>query len=769
MPGMFRGVKSADDFANVLHVPKKSIPLVVPDDAPCRSDGCRFLAIKNNGGHCPAHQRSWYPLLNTRGGDLLGPEFLRSNCPSASCDCVVAACKSAGYFPLQGPLHIPAAGHETAMKSPGLLSREKKEALQSKGGKRKDLRLYPWHFFPEHREQDDTGKWTLKLGKAGEEYRDLENKKYDFPPPRNIPKSFLDSEYFTASYIPPRERWAQENAETKMPSWMLNMLVLDGSSSATPRNNVSRAELLRQVEMWKARAVYEQKEKKWLVAKYDEKLADAAREFKEKMSAAAEKHGREKASLEEAKTALEKELAVVQTMLEECKERKAAPLRYTDLYGDGVLAKAVDAYTLFDTVEQNDAFLELLDYSDGSEGALPEGDGLCQNLRNYSKVAFDERSGKVPAPSMDPNSAEYKERLRRSKAAKQTFGRSWKDDYLTFCLYVRTGLTQDAVAGLCGISATRVSDIFHAWAQVLDAGLQEMFPRPTRKQMLSAFPSRFIEADGDARTFLCLDAFECFAEASSNYNVASTMHSSYKGHTTVKFLGGVDPIGCSWAETVPDGSPGGASDVVMTKDTKVLRQVPFGHVAKVDKGFIVDNEAAREGVIIDRPQKRLRYQVQQSSVDTSQTQKLGNTRIVVENVNGELKLQIRYLNVLIPCLQLGIVSKIVRVGYLLQNFKKAIIQHRPDEDQDESGDGAGRPCRAEVRWYGASDAGLRDVRDNIRLWGLESEIKRHAELTEQHRTKSPTEISDMVLDEGISLKKRKQLYTEVHKVEYDGV
>ena len=161
--------------------------------------------------------------------------------------------------------------------------------------------------------------------------------------------------------------------------------------------------------------------------------------------------------------------------------------------------------------------------------------------------------------------------------------------------------------------------------------------------------------------------------------------------------------------------------------------------------------------------------MQQSSVDTSQTQKLGNTRIVVENVNGELKLQIRYLNVLIPCLQLGIVSKIVRVGYLLQNFKKAIIQHRPDEDQDESGDGAGRPCRAEVRWYGASDAGLRDVRDNIRLWGLESEIKRHAELTEQHRTKSPTEISDMVLDEGISLKKRKQLYTEVHKVEYDGV
>ena len=173
--------------------------------------------------------------------------------------------------------------------------------------------------------------------------------------------------------------------------------------------------------------------------------------------------------------------------------------------------------------------------------------------------------------------------------------------------------------------------------------------------------------------------------------------------------------------TVPDDNPGRINNVMATADTKILRQIPFGHTCKVDKGFIIDNEAAEEGVILDRPQKRLRKQIQQSSIDTCQTQKIGITCIIAENVNDEFKLHIRYLNVLIATLQFGIISKIVCFGYLLQNLKKSIIQNRDPKDEVPNG---GRPCRAEVRWYGATNAGLRDVRDNIRLWGLQCEIDR---------------------------------------------
>ena len=93
---------------------------------------------------------------------------------------------------------------------------------------------------------------------------------------------------------------------------------------------------------------------------------------------------------------------------------------------------------------------------------------------------------------------------------------------------------------------------------------------------------------------------------------------------------------------MPDPNPGKASDNFMTDETKILQQVPFGGTAKVDRGFLVDNEAAFEGVILDRPQKRLKKQIQQSSVDTAQMKKIGNNRIIVENVNEELKLQITY-------------------------------------------------------------------------------------------------------------------------------
>ena len=181
----------------------------------------------------------------------------------------------------------------------------------------------------------------------------------------------------------------------------------------------------------------------------------------------------------------------------------------------------------------------------------------------------------------------------------------------------------------------------------------------------------------------------------------------------------------------------------------------------------MDNQGCAEGVIIDRPQKRLKKQVQQSSVDTSQTQKIGNTRIIVENVNGEMKIQIRYLNVLIPCCQFPVISSVVRVGYLLQNFKKAIVQNRDPNEVPPEG---GRPCRAEIRWYGATDAGLRDVRSNVRLWGLKCEIDRHAELTAMpmHKNKTATEISEIVLAERWDLKKRRELYQVVHNKEYDG-
>jgi hypothetical protein len=141
----------------------------------------------------------------------------------------------------------------------------------------------------------------------------------------------------------------------------------------------------------------------------------------------------------------------------------------------------------------------------------------------------------------------------------------------------------------------------------MDAALCNMFPRLTHSQMLRAYPTRLIEANGNARCFLLLDAFEIFAQQSSNLKVASTTYSDYKGHCTIKCLDAVDTIRCPHAKTVPYVGTSRHADGNMTHETQILKQVPFSHTCKTDKGFLIDNEAMAEGITINHPQKRLRH------------------------------------------------------------------------------------------------------------------------------------------------------------------
>ena len=51
--------------------------------------------------------------------------------------------------------------------------------------------------------------------------------------------------------------------------------------------------------------------------------------------------------------------------------------------------------------------------------------------------------------------------------------------------------------------------------------------------------------------------------------------------------------------------------------------------------------------------------------------------------------------------------------------------------------------------YGATDAGVEDIQGNIWLWGMNCEINWYAKLAgvEEHKTKFPIEISELVLNE----------------------
>jgi hypothetical protein len=651
---MFQGVKSIHNLAHVLGVPSAAIALVIQkEDTPCAKKDCKFKAIEGNGNRCPAHQRSWYPLATERGCDLLGPEFLRSARKFRCCDCTTTSCAAAGYFPGQDAIYIPKQCRDVVLNTPGLFTTEQKQRLQSKD----KVCLYPWHFFSNHLVKSK-GKWDLAFSKhdKSRKYKDLEGRVYTAPPPRNTTRAFLEEEYFPTRGRP-QDRWAADGASAELPKWAVEMIAIDKdnmqstqpldtaetpvpleparrsdriaalaipdlpSKSTEQHDTTQSIELLprgveywkekcgimakeiENLKMWQARAFQLKEDKERIEKEGELRLAGAKRRYNDEIAKTKQELENERKKtieLEAIIKDLEEKLEAVRSLLEEARRqnaRRPLTLRYDDMYDGGVLSKHVDAFTFFNTVEKNDAFLELMNYADGSEGSMPVGDGLLENLRAYSKVSREERAGNVEPPSL--NAEEYAKWLQRRQRARKEDALTYKDEYLAYCLYIRAGCTMEFIASLMAISNGTVSDIFHSWSNVLDV-LCAMFQRPTRSQMYSAYPQRIIEADGHARCFGCCDGTEIFCQQSANNNVASATHSDYKGHNTIKFLVFCDPIGCIWDGCVPDGNPGKISDVVATEDTLILRECcPFGSTVKTDKGFLVDNQAAREGVVND--------------------------------------------------------------------------------------------------------------------------------------------------------------------------
>ena len=290
-----------------------------------------------------------------------------------------------------------------------------------------------------------------------------------------------------------------------MPGWMWDMILIDdnnndnidGSRSA---KKPTSAELERREMKWRKRAHQQADEMTALKNTHKEELA------REKSRHASEIAKKDEIIRERDETIdqLKKEMDEIKAEnkkihveLRKARERKNQPLRFADLFGDGLLAKNVSAFTFFDTAQINNEFLELINFADGSEGSLPKGDGLCENLRSYKRVSWEERNGEVAPPSLGDK--EWEKKLISIKAQARDGNMTWKDEYLAFCIYVRAGTTQEFAATLCGISTSRMSDIYRAWGNVLDDALCEMFPRPTRSQLLSAYPTRFYESNNDAR------------------------------------------------------------------------------------------------------------------------------------------------------------------------------------------------------------------------------------------------------------------------------
>ena len=68
-------------------------------------------------------------------------------------------------------------------------------------------------------------------------------------------------------------------------------------------------------------------------------------------------------------------------------ERRGVRLSYNDLRPGGVLGNSVKEFTFFLNVGCNDAFLDIINNTDGCE----PGEGLCGNMVRYQEVTIDKK------------------------------------------------------------------------------------------------------------------------------------------------------------------------------------------------------------------------------------------------------------------------------------------------------------------------------------------------------------------------------------------
>ena len=400
---------------------------------------------------------------------------------------------------------------------------------------------------------------------------------------------------------------------------------------------------------------------------------------------------------------LSKKLEAARAALNDTKAELGRALTYEDLHY-GVLSRHVKTFTYFPTAYINDVFLDMLNFKpDG-----PDDLGVCTRLIRYQAASSAKRLG-LPPPQFPG--------LRRPRKL------DYKTEYLVYSIYVHGGWTEEQLAALFGISAPLVSDLVHTWAVFIGDYFAKCMPIPTRSQMLRAYPARILATFGHCRIFLHLDATEVRAEVPTNKEGHSAMHSTYKACSTIKFLAGVDPIGTAWPDSVSEGFPGAVSDPAQTKATGIIRKnIPGGHCVCVDKGFLVENECAMCGVTCIRPTKKKAGQKQQSDKETILTQKVGNTRIVVEQSNGQMKMANRYFDGKVPITQTSVVSALFRNGFMFQNFKVGFVIG------NHQGSTGGRQCKAAIRWLGKTDSGLIDARGLPETWATRSERARLAQL-----------------------------------------
>ncbi|GFU90355.1 uncharacterized protein TNCV_4947371 [Trichonephila clavipes] len=242
------------------------------------------------------------------------------------------------------------------------------------------------------------------------------------------------------------------------------------------------------------------------------------------------------------------------------------------------------------------------------------------------------------------------------------------DRYFLFLVKLRTGISNEFLAILFGISDSTVSRDFNFVTDVLyeKLKLQDVFP--SKDQVIRYMPPPFRMYCKNVR--IIVDCTEIEVQKPSSPMEQQMTFSRYKNANTFKGMIGITPNGA--ISFISELFTGSISDKEVFIRSKLMDRLEPNDVVMADKGFLIANELEKIGCKLYRPiflEDKIQFDISEM-VSNCQ---LSNKRVTVERAISKIKI-FKYFQGVLPYHSFHNSSKVFFIACMLCNFHKPLMQ-----------------------------------------------------------------------------------------------
>jgi hypothetical protein len=652
----------------------------------CLRKLCGRPITSRNCTLCAFHGKHFVPGTDKNGklepgSKCLNYTFMRlyNNCKRL-CDCQKPTCNAIGYCG-EGSFQLPLGKkHDKANTRKQwcqALNIGEKDILAGE----KTLRIAYWHF-PERFRYFDAKARAWKLKKT-DKWIDNERKEWLGA----VPISNLDE--FVNSYLP-----ARHEPTFRLPAVVSTMqkprqIAFSPSSSRCVSNVPNTSIAPKSAALIGLESAFKGVDAELAVA--NKSNSDSQKEnssLKQELDTVKQQLKDTKFRLEKVEKEREKERAASHHQLEQHVEEIKAlrtrldegaeaakslrtPLRYEHFLKGGSMAKYADAFFNLPNMEVVEAFLDAINIrKDNDDNDL----GMCSRLRRFRFVDINQRKGQRTNKHKGSPSKPIKGLASVAGGRGRPRMLHWKDEFLMYSMYHYGGLSERQIAALFGASITLVGEAVRAFADYLDMFFARAMPNPSGDDLRRNYPDHFIRTFAHANIVMLLDCSDQETQDPKSKSAHAVLYSLYHAQTGAKFAVGCTPTGVVPHSWCSEAYPSCISDPNIVEASSIinLNLVP-GDMVEVDKGFLIEAFCALYGVRVMRPTTMRDKQRQQGRGDTEKTQEIGNTRIIIEQVNAQGKQNNRLFAHKFPLLCKDRLTQLMRIGFMFANFRPAFI------------------------------------------------------------------------------------------------